>query len=104
MPSSRDKALKTIRDRTYVDMELKESPYFCNGKKRAVDFKPTLKTTEVHIELYKLMDEYVKLQEDLDRCQSTHAKALIVDRMTFLHRRITHDFWVFDTQRNEYDY
>lgn len=101
MASSRDTALKKIRDKSYVNMELHETGI---GGPRRVEFKPTLKTTEVHIELYKLMEEYVNLQGDFDRCMSSHAKGLITKRMDFLLTRIAHDFWVFDTKRDEYDY
>lgn len=52
-----------------------------------------INTTELHIKIYELVDEYVSLYDDLEKVSTPTARGYITERMRAIERELT-DFWI----------
>lgn len=76
-------SLKKLRGHVIRNASDKRYPNTC----------PALNSTEKHIEIYRLVSEYVALDEDLAKIQTPSAKRLVEKRMDEIKYELT-KFWI----------
>lgn len=76
-------ALKKLRGHTIVNSRDRRYP----------QFPPSINTTEYHIKIYVLIDEYVGLYEDLKNVKTPSGRQFIEGRMREIQAELTH-FWI----------
>lgn len=75
-------ALKKLRNHSIVNCFDKDYP-----------FRPSINTTEHHIQIYNLVDEYICLHEDYQKVTAPTTKRYISDRMKEIEGELT-NFWI----------
>ena len=78
-----DKALGELRKRTIVNAFDKEYPHM----------RPTINSLVHHIEIFKLIDEYIGLYEDLSNVRTQSSKDFMRGRMDQIGSELT-NYWI----------
>ena len=71
------------------------------GYKNYPSLGPSINTLELHIEIYKLIDEYVGLQKDLENVSTGSSKAFISKRMEDIKYELLSRFWIVEGDKME---
>lgn len=79
-----NEALKKLNGRIINNVGYKNYPHM----------GPSINSLERHIEIYKLIDEYVGLHEDLKKVETSSSRVFINNRMTDIETELLHCFWI----------
>ena len=71
------------------------------GYKNYPSLAPSINSLDLHIEIYKLIDEYVGLQKDLKSVSTGSSKAFISKRMDDIKYELLRRFWIVEGDKME---
>ena len=85
-----DKALEKLRGRSTVNYDNRHYPRMY----------PTNNFLTLHIEIYKLIDEYIGIYEDKSKVGTPSSKRFIEERMEQIERALT-NYWIVPDHKME---